>query len=51
MQELAENTQAISSHYIGNVLGLKVVMPDDWKFGEGDPLARLHAGGIVLTKQ
>jgi len=35
--------------HIDKDLGLKEIMPDGWKFGEGDPLARLHAGGVVLT--
>jgi hypothetical protein len=34
--------------YIDNALGLKEVMPDGWTFGD-DPLARLHAGGVVLA--
>ena len=35
--------------YIDNDLGLKEVMPNGWEFGEGDPLARLYVGGVVLA--
>lgn len=34
--------------HIDHELGLKEVMPEGWEFGVGDPLARLHAGGVTV---
>ena len=38
------------ANHIDKKLGLKTTMPDDWVFGQGDPLDRLHKGGVVLCK-
>ena len=35
--------------YMDHILGLKQRMPDGWRFGIDDPLARLHEAGIKLA--